>query len=64
MLKKIAGVLVAVSVSAPVFAAGDLDMTPVTDKLTAAGVAVGIVGAAVLVVWVGVKAYKFVKAAM
>lgn len=64
MFKKIAIAVSLSSLSALTFAADDLDMTAVTAKLTLAAAAVGIVGSAVLLVWVGVKAYKFVKAAM
>jgi hypothetical protein len=41
-----------------------IDVTPVTAALTDAGIAVATVGAAVLVVYVGVKAYKMVRGAL
>lgn len=41
-----------------------IDTTSVTTALTEAGTAVATVGAAVLVVHVGVKVYKYVRGAM
>lgn len=41
-----------------------IDTTGVTSALTDAGTAVGVVGAAVLVVYVGIKAYKMIKSAL
>lgn len=41
-----------------------IDTTGVTSALTDAGSAVAVVGAAVLVVYVGIKAYKMIKGAL
>jgi len=41
-----------------------IDTTAVTTALTDAGTAAGVVGAAVLVVLVGIKAFKYIRAAM
>jgi len=41
-----------------------IETTAITTALTDAGTAAGVVGAAVLVVVVGIKAYKYIKAAM
>ena len=41
-----------------------MDTTAVTAALTDAGTAAAVVGAAVLVVLVGIKAFKYVRAAM
>lgn len=54
----IAGSLVAASAHAAI------DTTGVTDALTAAGTAVGVIGGAVLVAYVGVKAFSLAKAAL
>lgn len=45
-------------------ASAAIDTAPVTTALTEAGTAAGVVGAAVLVVLVGIKAYKYIRAAM
>jgi predicted Rossmann fold nucleotide-binding protein DprA/Smf involved in DNA uptake len=44
--------------------AAAIDTTAVTGALTDAGTAVATVGAAVLVVYVGIKAYKMIKSAL
>ena len=41
-----------------------IDTSGVTSALTDAASAVGVVGAAVLVVYVGIKAYKMIKGAL
>lgn len=41
-----------------------IDTAGVTSALTDAGTAAGVVGAAVLVVLVGIKAFKFIKSAL
>lgn len=41
-----------------------IDTAGVTSALTDAGAAAGVVGAAVLVVFVGIKAFKLIKAAL
>lgn len=41
-----------------------LDTAGVTTALTDAGTAAGVVGAAVLVVIVGIKAFKYIRSAM
>jgi len=43
---------------------GTIDVTSVTTALTDAGTAVATVGAAVLVVIVGVAAYKYIRRAL
>ncbi len=40
-----------------------MDVTSVTDAISAAGVAAATVGAAVLVVIVGIRAYKWLRSA-
>jgi hypothetical protein len=61
-LKKSAlGLSVAV-VTSPVFAA--VDTSVVTGELAEAGKAVGIVGGAILSVYIGIKVYSFIKKAM
>lgn len=45
-------------------AADAMDMTAITDQVKAAGVAVGTVGAAVLLVMVGMKVWKWVRGAL
>jgi hypothetical protein len=62
-LKKIAvaGASFAVAGAA---SAGTIDTASVTAALTEAGTAAGVVGAAVLVVVVGIKAFKFIKQAL
>jgi len=45
-------------------ASAAIDTAPVTTALTDAGAAAGVVGAAVLVVVVGIKAFKYIKQAM
>jgi hypothetical protein len=56
-----AGILVT-GVSA--FAQSTIDVSGVTGALTNVSAAVATVGAAVLVVYVGVKAYKYIRAAL
>lgn len=56
-------------VAAPALAAmgsahAAIDTAGVTSALTEAGTAAGVVGAAVLVVLVGIKAFKFIKSAL
>lgn len=46
------------------FVLGAIDVTSVTTALTDAGAAVATVGAAVLVVIVGVAAYKYIRRAL
>ena len=41
-----------------------IDTTGITAALTDAGTAAGVVGAAVLIVYVGIKAFKLIKNAM
>jgi hypothetical protein len=41
-----------------------MDTAAVTSALTDAGTAAGTVGAAVLVVYVGIKAFKFIRSAL
>jgi len=41
-----------------------VDVSSVTTSITAAGVAIGTVGAAVLVMYVGGKVYKWIRGAM
>lgn len=67
-LKSKAAALAAVTASAllatPAFAqTADMDVSGVTTFITAAGVAVGTIGAAVLVVIFGAKAWKWVRSA-
>lgn len=45
-------------------AGGGIDTASITAKLTEAGTAAGVVGAAVLVVLVGIKAFKYIRSAM
>lgn len=45
-------------------AGGSMDMSTVTSALTQAGVAVAAVGAAALVVYVGARAWKLIRAAL
>lgn len=45
-------------------ASAAIETTSVTTALTEAGTAAGVVGAAVLVVLVGIKAYKYIRQAM
>jgi hypothetical protein len=45
-------------------ASAAISTTEVTGALTEAGTAAGVVGAAVLVVVVGIKAFKYIKQAM
>lgn len=49
---------------AAVSAQAAIDTTAITSALTDAGTAVGVVGAAVLVVHVGGKVFKYIRAAM
>jgi hypothetical protein len=59
--------LAIVGLSAVVFAgsaSAAIETTAITTALTEAGTAAGVVGAAVLVVVVGIKAYKYIKSAM
>ena len=57
MFKKIAGVVVSV---APLSSFAAVPAT-VTDAITAAGTDAGVIGAAVLVVVVGLLAYKYMR---
>lgn len=41
-----------------------IDTTGVTSALTDAGTAAGVVGAAVLIVLIGIKAFKFIRSAL
>lgn len=41
-----------------------IDTAGITSALTDAGTAAGVVGAAVLIVYVGIKAFKLIKGAM
>jgi hypothetical protein len=62
LLKKlVAGAGIAL-VSASSFAA--IDVTSVTSGLTDAGTAAGVVGAASLVVFVGIKVFKMIRRAL
>lgn len=58
----------AVAAAAGLTAAGSasaaIDTASVTASLTEAGTAAGVVGAAVLVVLVGIKAFKYIRSAM
>lgn len=45
-------------------ARADIDTSGVTSALTEAGTAAGLVGAAVLIVLVGIKAFKYIRSAM
>lgn len=45
-------------------ARAEIDTAPITTALTEAGTAAGVVGAAVLVVYVGIKAFKMIRTAM
>jgi hypothetical protein len=59
--KRASALVVLVSVSAASFAA---DTAGVTSALTEAGTAIGVVGAAVLVVVVGTKVFKWIARAL
>ena len=59
-----AGALVAAFVAAPMSAMAAIDTTSVTAALTDAGTAAAVVGAAVLVVIVGIKAFKYIRQAL
>ena len=45
-------------------ASAAIETTDITGKLTEAGVAAGVVGAAVVVVYVGIKAFKMIRSAL
>jgi hypothetical protein len=45
-------------------ASAAIDTAGITSALTDAGTAAGVVGAAVLIVYVGIKAFKMIKGAM
>lgn len=62
-LSRLAPVAVAAAV-ASTSARAEIDTAPITTALTEAGTAAGVVGAAVLVVLIGIKAFKYVRAAM
>jgi len=63
-VKKISVAVVAALSGTVLSASAAMDTTAVTAALTDAGSAVAVVGAAVLVVVVGTKAFKFVRAAL
>jgi len=63
MIKRI-GCAVAGSFAVTQMASAAIDTSSVTTALTEAATAVGVVGAAVLVVVVGTKVFKFIRAAM
>lgn len=63
-MKKIVAAVATLSAAGSSFAAGGIDTTGVTTALTDAGTAAGTVGAAVLVVIVGIKAYGLIKKAL
>lgn len=48
----------------PFAASAAIDVTAVTAATTDAGTAVATIGAAVLVVYVGIKAYKWIRGAL
>lgn len=55
----------ALAVAAPSFATGTpIDVSSVTDQITAQATPIGLIGAAVLLLVVGIKAYKWVRRAM
>jgi hypothetical protein len=62
LIKKLAAAAALAAVSVSSFAA--VDTASVTASITEAGSAVGVVGAAVLVVMVGVKVFKWVARAL
>lgn len=64
MNKKIARIIAVAFGGAAVSAHAAIDTTAITSALTDAGTAVGVVGAAVLVVHVGGKVFKYIRAAM
>lgn len=61
---RVAAPAVAIAAGLVTSAHAAMDTTAVTTALTDAGAAVAVVGAAVLVVIVGVKAFKLVRAAL
>lgn len=61
---KIAAIVSTTALPAAAMAADAMDMTAITDQVKAAGVAVGTVGAAVLLVMVGMKVWKWVRGAL
>lgn len=58
------GAMVAGVAAAASTAHAAMDTTGITTALTDAGTAVGVVGAAVLIVYVGIKAFKMVRGAL
>lgn len=65
MNKSILRGLVAVGAIASVSSAhAAIDTAGITSALTDAGTAAGVVGAAVLIVIVGIKAFKYIRSAM
>ncbi len=65
-LRKVAGVLVSAAPLALVSTASHaaIDTTAVTGAITEAGTAVGVIGAAILVLTVGIKVYKWMQRAL
>lgn len=64
-MKKVLGGVVGFSTLAAVTSANAaMDTAAITSALTDAGTAAGVVGAAVLVVIVGIKAFKFIRGAL
>ena len=64
MSKNIARIIAVAFGGAAVSAQAAVDTTAITAALTDAGSAVAVVGAAVLVVHVGGKVFKYIRAAM
>lgn len=65
-LPVVAGVGTAAAVAAPAFAqsAGGVDVTSVVSAINGAAAPIAEIGAAVLIVMVGIKVYKWVRRAM
>jgi len=61
--KAIIGTAAIAAVAAPAANAA-IDVSSVTSEIAATAAPIGLIGGAILVMWVGVKAYKWVRAAM
>lgn len=64
MKKVLFPVLVSIAAIAPAAQAAAIDVTAVTTDIAAQAVPVGLVGAAVLLIFLAVKAFKWVRAAL
>lgn len=63
-IRKFVSAAVVLTVGAVGAASAAIDVSGVTDAVTEAATAIGVVGAAVLVMFVGGKAFKWIKGAL